>query len=94
MKVLESIDSHPRWKNIFSLLIILGCCLVYSNTIETPFILDDKWNITKNQCVRDLSVYNLFAGCPESGISGRPLVTFSFALNFWISGGRGIGEIE
>ncbi len=82
----DSIDSHRLWKNCFSLLLVLGCILAYSNTLDSPFILDDDWNISKNQCVRDISIHNLFVGCPDTGISGRPLATLTFGLNFWISG--------
>jgi tetratricopeptide (TPR) repeat protein len=72
----------------FFLLLLLAALttLVYGNTLEAPFYLDDAVNIVENPFVRltDLSSENLVRSGFESPCSNRPLPNISFGLNYLI----------
>ena len=64
----------------FSIIIIFVLTLIiYSNTLNSPFHFDDEKVIVKNESVRDIKNFSkIFFSNPS-----RPVLTFSFALNFW-----------
>lgn len=68
------------------LTIFIALLFAYSNSFQTPFIFDDLKSIPENPFLRDLS-QSLFQS-PQEGetVSSRPLVHFSFALNYAWSG--------
>jgi len=59
--------------------------LIYSNTLNSPFIFDDIRNIQKNPQIRidSLSKDSIAHGGLESLASNRPVAKFSFALNYY-----------
>jgi len=59
--------------------------LVYSNTIEGPFVLDDKPNIQDNPHIRltKLTLEGITGAGIESPASSRPVANISFALNYY-----------
>jgi hypothetical protein len=70
------------------LLILLSALfvfLIYSNTLNSPFIFDDIRNIQKNPQIRidSLSKDSIAQGGLESLASNRPVAKFSFALNYY-----------
>ncbi len=65
------------------LVIVVGV-LAYSNSFTGPFIFDDAVAIQRNPQIRSLIPYKLPSDGPTA-ISGRPVVIFSFALNYAIS---------
>ncbi len=70
------------------LLLILAVTLaVYSNTYRVPFVFDGKVQIEKKEKIRDLSNYGSFEGFK----SRRPLVEFTFALNYRLGGLNPVG---
>jgi protein O-mannosyl-transferase len=73
---------------LFYSLVISACvALAYSNTFSVPFIFDDQNNIVDNISIRNLlSVSQLLAPPLGMGISGRPVVNLTLALNYAISG--------
>lgn len=77
-------------KTLLALLsiIILGA-VVYSNTLNVPFIFDDTKNI-KNPALRieQGSVDEMVAALSEGTLSTRPVTNLSFALNYFIGGYR------
>jgi protein O-mannosyl-transferase len=65
---------------------VLGV-LSYSNTFNTPFVLDDKEHILENHHIRmmDLSINN-FMEIFKSPAPNRPVANASFALNYYLHG--------
>ena len=66
----------------FSILLVI---LIYSNTLNGPFIFDDIRNIQKNPHIRmnTLSKENIARAGLEGLSSNRPVAKFSFALNYY-----------
>ncbi len=71
---------QQMYKRILTLSILpfLGL-IIYSNTIQAPFVFDDGINIVENQSIRDLGGF-----WPPSG--SRYLGILSFALNYHFHG--------
>jgi Flp pilus assembly protein TadD len=59
--------------------------LVYSNTIEGPFVFDDEPNIQDNPHIRltKLTLEGITGAGIESLASSRPVANISFALNYY-----------
>ena len=70
---------------VISLLIFLGF-LIYSNTKEAPFTLDDGHNIVNNHNIRieNLSLDELGKAGFKSPIPSRPVANISFAINHYL----------
>ena len=60
--------------------------LIYSNTLEAPYYLDDEVNIVENPFVRltTLTPEKLIHAGIESPCPNRPVANISFGLNYWI----------
>ncbi len=67
----------------------------YANSIDGTFVFDDT-AITQNPHIQTLSLSGILSGealreatraLPQTTLSGRPLVTLTFAVNYAISGG-------
>ncbi len=71
-----------------SLLIVIICFLVYSNTFEAPFQFDDKPGIVENRYLhlKELSLSKLVAAAIKGRNSNRPVSNLSFSLNYYIGG--------
>lgn len=83
----KDIHSNLRWL-FASYPFILAVCIViaYSNTFSAPFIFDDR-NIIENSSIRNLfSLNKILAPTSETGIAGRPVINFTLALNYAVSG--------
>ncbi len=77
----------PQHTRRYSLIIITLTALVYANTFQAPFIFDDSNNIIDNRSIRgEPTVFHALIPAPETGIPGRPLVNFTLAINYAISG--------
>ena len=63
--------------------IVLAGTLTYLTSLRNPFLFDDVASVVQNQTIR-----HLWSGWPpsETAVAGRPLVNFSFALNYWFGG--------
>lgn len=70
---------------VFLVLLTLGGVLIYSNTLQCPFLLDDLLNIPKNPHIRikELNLKNIVAAGFSSYASSRPMANISFALNYY-----------
>jgi Flp pilus assembly protein TadD len=64
--------------------IALLCALVYSNTLDVPFVFDDPRSITENRHIRisSLDPRTLFAAAFDSPLH-RPVASLSFALTYY-----------
>jgi len=72
---------------------ILLVFLIYSNTLEGPFLLDDGSNIKNNPAIRltQLSWSGIEKAASKSPLSNRPLAYISFALNYYFHSYRTVG---
>jgi tetratricopeptide (TPR) repeat protein len=76
-----------RLKILFPILLALITIAAYSNSLSGEFVLDDKINITANPLIHSLiPTYRTLVGPPRNTLTGRPLATLVFALNYQLSG--------
>jgi hypothetical protein len=82
----------------FPCIIILVSLFVYSNSFEGAFLYDDIHSIVLNPHLKNQENWLKYFWVPEMGsglvkqTSGyRPLLLFSYALNFWVGGGDAFG---
>lgn len=65
---------------------------VYSNTLGSPFVFDDKDNIENNPYIRITRLDGVsLKSASRSIIANRPVTNLSFALNYYFHGYRVIG---
>jgi tetratricopeptide (TPR) repeat protein len=69
-------------------LLVLAALVAYHGTLAGPFVLDDALSIAGNPTIRHLGRLREVLSPPPGGltVSGRPLVNFSLAVNYAISG--------
>jgi tetratricopeptide (TPR) repeat protein len=68
---------------------VLAALVAYQNSFSGVFVFDDQWSITENLTIRHLwPVWRALWPPADSGltVSGRPVLNFSLAVNFAISG--------
>jgi protein O-mannosyl-transferase len=77
----------PTWRATWftCALIVLATVAAYRPALPTPLIFDDLQVITANPSIRHLATA-LSPPRDGRGVTGRPLVNLSFALNYAISG--------
>jgi tetratricopeptide (TPR) repeat protein len=68
-----------------ALAIVTGVTLAYQNTFTVPFLFDDNSSIRDNPTIRSLST-SLSPAPGGLTVSGRPLVNFTLALSYALSG--------
>ena len=90
MKSIKNIFQSNMLVLFFLLATIL---LLYSNTLESPFIFDDAPNIERNSLVniQDLAPEKLWQVATSSPIKWRILPNLSFALNYYFGGSDSTG---
>lgn len=69
-------------------IVVGAVLLVYANSFQAPFIFDDFPAIVRNSTIRDLSKLGEVLTPPleGAGVTGRPLVNLSFAINYALGG--------
>jgi len=70
------------------LLLAAAAFVAFHNTFAVPFFFDDITAISENQTIRHVWRVGDSLSPPRdgSGVTGRPLVNFSFAINYAIGG--------
>lgn len=69
------------------LLIIAAGVIAYFNSLDVPFIFDDYNSIVDNATIRSLRNLGAIIFPPaQMGVSGRPILNLSLAINYAISG--------
>ncbi|MFT7487018.1 MAG: tetratricopeptide (TPR) repeat protein [Candidatus Paceibacteria bacterium] len=77
----------PEWSPWFGALVVILCGLVYANSLEGVFVMDDFGTIVGNSNIEALWPLSRSMDAPlGSGSSGRPVVALSFALNYAFGG--------
>jgi Flp pilus assembly protein TadD len=74
--------------NYSVVVIVVAVVLAWSNSFPAPFLLDDYESIVSNPTIRDLASLAWLRPPSTMGetVSGRPVLNFSFALNYALSG--------
>ena len=68
-------------------VIAAAVAVVYANSLSGPFILDDTDTVVTNATLRDSTdVARVFAQARDTPLAGRPLVAYTFALNYAAGG--------
>jgi tetratricopeptide (TPR) repeat protein len=68
-----------------ALCISLFCAIIYSNTLDSPFVFDDIVHISRNPHIRltRLNVEKFWDAAFKSPLSNRPVANLSLALNYY-----------
>ena len=76
--------AQNRWLEKFIFLVCLSAVILaaYIDGIDAPFVLDDPRVVERALKIRDLSNFLDF----KQAFTARPLVNFSFALNYEMAG--------
>ena len=83
----KNIDGFYRYHLIALLTLFVLCTVIYSNTLHSPFVLDDIPSISENTNIRLINFD--FQGLYDSGFKTpglRPVAHISFALNYYFGG--------
>ncbi|PTX97967.1 tetratricopeptide repeat protein [Opitutus sp. ER46] len=75
-------DARVGWLGALVLLLVVA--LAYANSLNGPFVYDDRESVVYNPTIRTLWPPTALLQTPGDGAtaSGRPVLNFSFALNF------------
>ena len=65
-------------------LIVFVSVLVYWNSLGNPFVFDDNITLANNPQIRSFA--NIFHTDKGSALTGRPIVSFTFAANYAMGG--------
>jgi protein O-mannosyl-transferase len=83
-----SMGAPPRWPRWLSAAgLVLSVALVYWNSLQAPFLFDDRGAVVNNPTIRHLASWAVFTP-PSDGstTTGRPMVNFSLAVNYAFGG--------
>lgn len=78
-----------RWRIPLSAVAIVGAGLIaYRHSFVVPFFFDDVGSIVDNPTIRNLSDLGQVLSPPRnsSGVSGRPLINLTLAVNYALGG--------
>ena len=78
----------PDWlksDTVLVILLILCTAVLYSNTLQSPFVLDDFHNILANEPIRitEITYESLRTVVRNSLIENRPVANISLAMNYY-----------
>jgi len=90
-KISLDIFRNARNKPLLHItLIVILCCLAYSNSLDVPFEFDDIHQIVENPIVKDLFYFSDFDAAREfptfHGLQMRTIGYFSLAVNYKFGG--------
>src|SRR5579884_2003933 len=70
-----------------ALFLLLAVAASYHNTLQSPFLFDDDGAIADNPTIRHLwPLWRTFSPPFNETVTGRPLLNFTLALNYALSG--------
>ena len=67
-------------------MLVVAGSLVYANGLSGPFVFDDHAAIVDNPSIRSPWTFGRAETDRQTALSGRPVVTFGFAVNYAIGG--------
>lgn len=76
-------NAHGR--SLALIVVAIVCCLVYSNSLQAPFVFDDMHNFVENPYtqIKEISGKNLWYAASRSPSRNRWLPNISFGLNYY-----------
>ena len=79
-------SARTVWAALGSIAVAAG--LAYANSLDAPFLFDDYPAIVRNQTIRHLGDIASVLSPPldGAGVTGRPLVNLSLAINYALGG--------
>jgi protein O-mannosyl-transferase len=84
---LTAADSSQQYIWFAGAALVLLGALVYANSLSGAFVTDDYVSIVENPDIRRVwSLDGILSRSGESPLIGRPLVTWTFAVNYAIGG--------
>lgn len=89
METPPNTSSAPlKWQGfVFAALICATALAAYWSSFDAAFVMDDHGNIEQNEHIRSLTPLWKAMHAPMGlGIAGRPLINFTLAINYAISG--------
>ena len=82
-----AVAASPAAARWLPLVLVVAAALVYANSLSGPFLFDDENSIVRNPQIRQLWPIAVPLSPPrDTPVAGRPLVNFSFALNYAADG--------
>ncbi len=72
---------------LIPLLLVVATALAYHNSLANPFFFDDLPAIVDNADIRTVWPLAWLDSAWHGSLSSRPLVMFSFTLNYALAGG-------
>jgi tetratricopeptide (TPR) repeat protein len=83
--------SKPRWTaraDLVALAFLAAASLAWSSAWRAPFVFDDTASILENRSIRELTSCDWLYPPHGAGetVSGRPVLNFTFALNYALGG--------
>jgi len=82
---MAAINPCRRWQAPI-LLILLAGIIVYANTFQVPFILDDVYTISENPVFKNMGTFYLNATAAAEVYPPRIFAFQTFALNYYFGG--------
>lgn len=80
-------DRSPQYVWFAAVALVLLGALVYANSLSGAFVIDDYASIVENPDIRHVwTLDGILSRSGESPLIGRPLVSWSFAINYAIGG--------
>lgn len=75
-----------HWLAVLGIGLLAGA--IYSNTLDSPFVFDDRPHLIENPAIRleDLGLQSLWRAAFESPAPARPIANLSLALNHYAGG--------
>jgi len=88
-RTLAGVAGAPARLGWRVILIALVSVIVYSNSLGNPFVFDDNITLANNPQIRSFA--NVFHTDKGSALTGRPIVSLTFAANYALGGLRVAG---
>ncbi|MDP2138105.1 MAG: tetratricopeptide repeat protein [Candidatus Didemnitutus sp.] len=86
MFALSSISSWLADRRVAAFILVIAGFAAYANSWHGPFVFDDQGSIPGNPTIRSLASAWIPPADAGITVAGRPLLNFSFALNYALSG--------
>jgi Flp pilus assembly protein TadD len=75
----------------FALTLVVVLAGVYANTLDSPFVFDDRGTVLDNPTIESLTDRAVLRAPTETPTAGRPVVNVLFALNYAMDGRDVVG---
>ncbi|MCD6365049.1 MAG: tetratricopeptide repeat protein [Planctomycetes bacterium] len=84
----ETLTGRKRLLHLGALVLLMAVGVgIYLNSLNGPFIYDDRFSIEKNDNIRHLwPLWKAMSAKVEYPVAGRPLVSLTLAINYAIGG--------